>query len=65
MTEIGREEVQKLARDGGQLIEVLPRRQYEEEHIAGAINMPLGRLHEEIHRLRRDRPVIVYCYDQL
>jgi rhodanese-related sulfurtransferase len=44
-------------------VDVLPRQQYEDEHIAGAISIPLGRLAEEASRLRRDRPVIVYCYD--
>ena len=61
--EVGREDVQRLVADGAQLIEVLPAREYEREHIAGAISIPLGRLAEEAGRLARARPVIVYCYD--
>jgi rhodanese-related sulfurtransferase len=62
-TEIHREDVRRLLREGGQLIEVMPRQQYEEEHIAGAISIPLGRLNEDAHRLLRERAIIVYCYD--
>jgi rhodanese-related sulfurtransferase len=63
MVEVTREDVQRLLSEGAQLVDVLPRQQYEDEHIAGAISIPLGRLAEEASRLRRDRPVIVYCYD--
>jgi len=61
--EIHREEVRKLLAAGAQLIDVLPRREYEHEHIAGAISMPLERLADEANRLRRDRPIIAYCHD--
>ena len=61
---IDREGVQRLVADGAQLVEVLPRPEYEEEHIAGAINLPLKELNRETARqLDRDRPVIVYCND--
>jgi rhodanese-related sulfurtransferase len=49
--------------DGAPLVEVLPAQEYEREHIAGAIRIPLGRLVEEAGRLPRAHPVIVYCYD--
>jgi rhodanese-related sulfurtransferase len=42
---------------------VLDRQQYAEEHIGGAINIPLARLAAEAGRLRRDGAVIAYCYD--
>ncbi len=62
---ITREEVQRLVRDeAAQLVEVLPPAEYEEEHIAGAINIPLKRLDgESVSALDRARPVIVYCHD--
>ncbi|HXH84287.1 MAG TPA: rhodanese-like domain-containing protein [Candidatus Tectomicrobia bacterium] len=59
---IGRHEVQRLMDQGAQLVDVLPRGDYDEEHIAGAISVPLGRLAEDAERLR-GRPVIVYCHD--
>ena len=61
---IDRDGVQRLVAGGAQLVEVLPRPEYEEEHIAGAINLPLKELNRETARqLDRDRPVIVYCND--
>ena len=45
-------------------MEVLPRQEYEEEHLPGAINIPLKYLDREtIAQLKRDAPVIVYCHD--
>jgi len=63
--EILRNEVQRLVADAeAQLAEVLPAREYEEEHLPGAIHLPLTKLtRETAAKLRRDRPVIVYCYD--
>jgi rhodanese-related sulfurtransferase len=61
---IERDEVQRLAGEGAQLVEVLPKEEYEEEHLPGAINLPLRRLEAEARDvLDRDRPVIVYCWD--
>ncbi len=40
--EIDRNEVQRLvAERNAQLVEVLPRPEYEQEHLPGAINIPL------------------------
>ncbi len=56
------DDVQRRVGEGAQLVEVLPEKEYEEEHILGAINIPLKRLGAEATaRLQRDRPVIVYC----
>ncbi len=62
VTPIRRDEVQRLVRDeGGQLVEVLPAAEYEEEHIEGAINIPLKELDQRAtSQLHKDRPVIVY-----
>ncbi len=59
---IRRDEVQRLIRDeGAQLVEVLPPAEYEEEHIEGAINIPLKDLDQRTTSgLDKDRPVIVY-----
>lgn len=61
--EIDRREVQRLVAEGAQLVEVLPPEEYAEEHLPGAINIPLRRLGERAGELDRDRPVIVYCHD--
>jgi rhodanese-related sulfurtransferase len=62
---IGRQEVQRLlAEEQAQLVEVLPATEYEDEHLPGAINIPLKELDRQTtSRLDRGRPVIVYCYD--
>jgi rhodanese-related sulfurtransferase len=65
-TAIYRDEVRKLVDGGAQLVEVLPREEYEEEHITGAINIPLKELDRETTAgLERAAPVIVYCHDYL
>jgi rhodanese-related sulfurtransferase len=63
-TEIDRERVQALIREGAQLVEVLPQTEYEDEHLPGAMNIPLKVLDRTtVARLDRRGPVIVYCYD--
>ena len=64
-TPVHRIEVQRLlAEEQAQLVEVLPAAEYEEEHLPGAINIPLKELDRETTRqLELERPVIVYCYD--
>ncbi len=61
-TSITRDEVQRLmAVDAAQLVEVLPSQEYQDEHIEGAINLPLKRLDRvTAGRLDSSRPVIVY-----
>jgi rhodanese-related sulfurtransferase len=62
--EIDRNQVQKLVEGGAQLVEVLPAEEYEEDHLPGAISLPLRRLETDAVRiLDRTRPVIVYCWD--
>jgi len=62
---IERDEVARLvAVEDAQLVEVLPAVDFEREHIAGAINIPLKELGERAPgELDRSRPVIVYCND--
>jgi rhodanese-related sulfurtransferase len=61
-----REEVRELLDGGARLVEVLPREEYEEEHLAGAINIPLKELDwETTAGLDPEAPVIVYCHDYL
>ena len=64
-TSIAWEEVQRLIRDeAAQLVEALPSREYQDEHIEGAINLPLNRLNRETtSHLDKARPIIVYRHD--
>jgi len=63
-TAIDKSEVQRLLELGASLIEVLPSKEYEKEHLPGASNIPLTKCtHHTTAALQHDRPVIVYCYD--
>ena len=63
---IAREEVRRLMNQGAQVVEVLGRRQYEEEHLPGAVNIFLKAMADKApQQLDRDKPVIVYCEDTL
>ena len=61
---LDRDGVQRLLGQGAQLIDVLPAQEYHDQHLPGAVSIPLKELTAETAgRLRKDRPVIVYCYD--
>ena len=61
---IDRDEVRRLVDRGAQLVEVLPVNEYKEDHLPGAISMPLRRLEKEARSsLDHGRPVVVYCWD--
>jgi rhodanese-related sulfurtransferase len=61
---IDRDAVRRLADQGAQLVEVLPANEYAEDHLPGAINLPLRRLDQQATEiLDRHRAVVVYCWD--
>jgi rhodanese-related sulfurtransferase/CBS domain-containing protein len=65
-TPIDRVQLQKLVNAGAQLAEVLPEDEYAEEHLPGALHLPLKSLTAETaSRLDKNKPVIVYCWDAL
>ena len=62
--EIHCDEVRRLVQEGAQLVEVLPSPEYEEDHLPGAVNIPLSHIESRAAEvLDRNRPVIVYCWD--
>jgi hypothetical protein len=61
---IDRDEVQRLMEQGAQIVDVLPAREYGEDHLPGAVNLPLRKIEAEALRmLDPTRPVVVYCAD--
>jgi rhodanese-related sulfurtransferase len=65
-TRIDLAQLQELLDGGGQLVEVLPAAEHADEHLPGAISLPLKQLDATTAaRLDRSRPVIVYCWDGL
>src|SRR5207244_3732559 len=62
---VTRDEVQQTM-TGAQLVEVLPREEYEWAHLPGALHVPLAQLDELAHQmLERGRPIVAYCNDFL
>jgi rhodanese-related sulfurtransferase len=58
--------LRELLDAGAQLVEVLPAEEYEEEHLPGAVNIPLKRLDaQSTAMLDKGNPVVVYCWDYL
>ncbi len=62
-TEVDRDEVRRLLAERAHLVEVLPEEEFQEEHLPGAVNIPLKELGDRASELDRSRPVIVYCHD--
>jgi rhodanese-related sulfurtransferase len=63
---IGARRVRELVAAGAQLVEVLPKAEYDEEHLPGAISIPLKSLDaKSARRLDSARAVVVYCWDGL
>lgn len=67
MTSSDRKQVQWLLEtEEAQIVDVLPRSEYDESHIPGAFKIPLKRLTADaVAGLSRDKPVVVYCHDGL
>jgi rhodanese-related sulfurtransferase len=66
-TRIDNEQLRSLLeRDDVQLVDVLPPQEHEEEHLPGAIGLPLKKLDASTASvLDRSRPVVVYCWDYI
>ena len=61
---VDRAELQRLLGEGAQLVEVLPRSDYDQEHLPSAISLPLRRIETEAGQaLDPVRPIVVYCWD--
>jgi rhodanese-related sulfurtransferase len=64
--DVGLDEMRRLVGEGAQVVEVLPRREYDEEHLPGAVSVPLKTLNEATAaQLDKKRAVVVYCWDYL
>ena len=62
--EIDRVRVRRLMEQGAQIVDVLPAKEYSEEHLPGAINLPLRRIEAEaVSVLDLTRAIVVYCAD--
>lgn len=58
--------LRELLDGGAQLVEVLPEAEYADEHLPGAVNIPLKTLHaDSTAQLDKTKAVVVYCHDGL
>jgi rhodanese-related sulfurtransferase len=57
------QEARRLIDAGAQLVDVLPAETFIEEHLPGAMNLPLAEIASATRLLDRGRPVVVYCFD--
>ena len=63
---VDRDQVLELLGRGAQLVEVLPRHEFDDEHLPDAVHLPLKSLRPESAEVHdRARPVVVYCWDAL
>lgn len=62
--EVNRTDVLRLVDEGAQLVEVMPQAEYDDEHLPGAVSIPLKELDGTSTRsLDPEAPVIAYCFD--
>jgi rhodanese-related sulfurtransferase len=62
--DIDRDEVQRLWQRGARIVDVLPKADYEQFHLPGAINIPLEKINAaSTAHLPKDLPLISYCHD--
>ncbi len=64
MQDLQRQGVQELMERGAQVVEVLPPEEFEEDHLPGAVNIPLRKIETEgPEKLDKGVPVVLYCWD--
>ena len=62
--DLQRNDVQQLLGKGAQVVDVLPRDEFDEDHLPGALSIPLRNIDKEAEdKLDKGKPVIVYCWD--
>jgi rhodanese-related sulfurtransferase len=65
-TTIDLAELDRLLASGAQLVEVLPAKEYDDEHLPEAISIPLRKIDETtVAQLDLARPVVTYCWDSI
>jgi rhodanese-related sulfurtransferase len=50
-----------LIKNGGQIIDVRTKQEFQGGHIKGSVNIPLNELSSQIGKLKKDKPVITCC----
>ena len=50
-----------LIKNGGQIIDVRTKQEYQGGHIKGSVNIPLNELSSKMGKLKKDKPIITCC----
>ena len=50
-----------LMKNGGQVIDVRTKQEYQGGHIKGSVNIPLNELSSKMGKLKKDKPIITCC----
>jgi rhodanese-related sulfurtransferase len=54
-------DIAQLIGSGAVIVDVRTTGEYADGHVKGAINIPLGEITQNLHQLRKDKPVITCC----
>ncbi|MDR8389840.1 metalloregulator ArsR/SmtB family transcription factor [Aliifodinibius sp. S!AR15-10] len=52
---------EKMKQEDITIVDVRPQQEFDEGHIAGALNIPVGDLSEKMDELPKDQEVVAYC----
>jgi hypothetical protein len=62
--EVSLERLREIVASGAQLVEVLPAKEFHEEHLPDAVSLPLKEfIRERVAVLDATRAVVVYCWN--
>jgi len=63
-TVIDRDQLQDLLAQGALLVEVLKAEEYQEDHLPGALSIPLAQMERQtVKTLDQEPRMMVYCWD--
>ncbi|MGR9088469.1 MAG: cyclic nucleotide-binding domain-containing protein [Gammaproteobacteria bacterium] len=60
---IGHEDIEKLVKQGAQLLDIRSQDEYARRHLEGSVNIPSFSLRMQFKSINRDKPVVVICAD--
>ena len=63
LSHVGPQKVRECLKAGAKVIDVRSEEEFKQERVPGAVNIPLGRLQQEISRYAPDKeqPVLLHC----
>jgi phage shock protein E len=50
-----------IIKNGGQIIDVRSKAEFQSGHIKGAVNIPLDQLSRQMNKINKEKPVITCC----